>query len=142
MRKKCTMENCTFSILQPLKEVTAHAPCSMNSAIFYFHRLTVHLPQLFSLYSQRNSSILSDLEELYIPLPQDMVAYGTTISVPLWKLQEIKKKAIQDFLFGLVNSLGVHAFFLLFLVQVEYTFLDFLTKNIFNFFKFYCDKNT
>lgn len=107
----CTRENCTLSILQPLKEVTAHAPCSMNSAIFYFHRLTVHLPQLFSLYSRRNSSILSDLEELYIPLLQDMVAYGTTIFVPLWKLQEIKKKkATQDFLFGLINSLGVHAF--------------------------------
>lgn len=43
------------------------------------------LPELFSLYSQRSSSILSDREALYIPLPQDMAACGTTISVPRWK---------------------------------------------------------
>lgn len=43
------------------------------------------LPLLFSLYSPRSSSILSDLAGLCIPLPQDTVAYGTTISVPLLK---------------------------------------------------------
>lgn len=63
----------------------------VNSETFYFPKLALHLPELFSLYSQRSSSILSDQEELYIPLPQDMAAYDTTISVPLWKLQEIEK---------------------------------------------------
>lgn len=88
----------------PLRDVTAQALCSVNSETLCFHKTAVHLPWLFSLYSQRNSSILSYPEELYIPLPQDTAAYGTTISVPLLKLQETEK-SIQCFPFGLDNSL-------------------------------------
>lgn len=98
-------------------------------------RLAVHLPELFSLYFQRSSSILSDLGGPYIPLPPDMAACDTTIFVPLWMLWG-ERKISSIFLFRTATGqkftdlINIFCVFENFFLHIKFHFITIRTSNM------------